>query len=82
MIKIYKVVVIGFYETIFTKTFSREEKAREVYQERLNKELESDGSDDDYPYIKNDIELYELIENEDGEFVFSRTLEQFKGDYS
>jgi predicted extracellular nuclease len=84
--KIYRVNVCGWISLEYSATFSNLHNAMKRYNEKLNeelkRELESKKDKECYPYMKNDVDIFSLVENEDGEFVFSEKIAEFEGDQS
>ncbi len=71
--KIYKVSVLGWMEVLYTALFTNEELARKIYAEKVAKDIEKIS----YYHYKTDIYLDELVEDENGQFVYVQTLENY-----
>lgn len=83
--KIYKVQVCGWMDLVYSKLYSKLEPAERDYQIRVEDELNEEKTsalNDSYPYSKNDVDLYEYEDDENGEFHFVKKLAVFEGDHS
>jgi hypothetical protein len=83
--KIYRVGVLGWNGIEYVGIFSSEQTAKNDYSEKIKNELdkeENSKKDGGFPYLKNGVDLVEMIENDNGKFIYNQTLLNFEGDYS